>query len=242
MRARRLSCCWPRSPAWRWPRLGLWQLSRAAEKEAQQAAESRNQEPPLAPASLAHTLDEAAAQQHRRITLGALDRRAHSVPRQPGHGRPRRLHRRHAAGAAGRRRRGWCSAAGRRAMRPSAMRVPAVASPEGRGHGRRPRPRRRRGSMSSAPKGWARSGRSTSTPSRAKLACACGRCRCNRPTAPRRMPTGCCATGRRPRSTMHKHYGYAFQWFALGLIRRSVCLVPTRPIPAPNAVRRGRTG
>ncbi|WP_395690815.1 SURF1 family protein, partial [Piscinibacter sp.] len=51
-------------------RLGLWQLSRAAEKEAQQAAlESRSQEPPLAPASLAHTLDEAAAQQHRRITL-----------------------------------------------------------------------------------------------------------------------------------------------------------------------------
>lgn len=51
-------------------RLGLWQLSRAAEKEAQQAAlESRSQEPPLAPALLAHSPDEAAAQQHRRITL-----------------------------------------------------------------------------------------------------------------------------------------------------------------------------
>lgn len=51
-------------------RLGLWQLSRAAEKEAQQAAlESRGQEPPLASASLAHSPDEAAAQQHRRITL-----------------------------------------------------------------------------------------------------------------------------------------------------------------------------
>lgn len=51
-------------------RLGLWQLSRAAEKEAQQAAlESRGQEPPLAQTLLAHSPDEAAAQQHRRITL-----------------------------------------------------------------------------------------------------------------------------------------------------------------------------
>ncbi len=51
-------------------RLGFWQLDRAAQKEALQAAiETRGAQPPLAPAALARTPDEATAQQHRRITL-----------------------------------------------------------------------------------------------------------------------------------------------------------------------------
>ncbi len=51
-------------------RLGVWQLSRAAEKEALQASLlARGAEPPLAPADLATTSADAAAQQHRRITL-----------------------------------------------------------------------------------------------------------------------------------------------------------------------------
>ena len=37
-------------------------------------------------------------------------------------------------------------------------------------------------------------------------------------TTPARPPTACCATGRRPRSMSHKHYGYAFQWFALSAL------------------------
>ena len=44
------------------------------------------------------------------------------------------------------------------------------------------------------------------------------------------------ARGRRRR--LDKHYGYAFQWFALSALDgRSLCLVPTRPPPAPAARR-----
>ncbi len=51
-------------------RLGLWQLSRAAQKEALQASlDSRRVLPPLPPAELARTVDAAAQQYHRSIRV-----------------------------------------------------------------------------------------------------------------------------------------------------------------------------
>ena len=51
-------------------RLGLWQLSRAAQKEALQASlDSRSALPPLPQSALARSSDEAAAQHHRRTAL-----------------------------------------------------------------------------------------------------------------------------------------------------------------------------
>ena len=51
-------------------RLGLWQLSRAAQKEALQASlDSRSVLPPLPPAELARTVDAAAQQHHRSIRV-----------------------------------------------------------------------------------------------------------------------------------------------------------------------------
>lgn len=51
-------------------RLGLWQLDRAAQKNAIQAAiDARRDLPPLPPAELARTLAQADAQHHRRIAL-----------------------------------------------------------------------------------------------------------------------------------------------------------------------------
>lgn len=51
-------------------RLGLWQLDRAAQKEAlQQAVEAQAAQPPLSQAELARTAAQAAAQLHRRVTV-----------------------------------------------------------------------------------------------------------------------------------------------------------------------------
>jgi surfeit locus 1 family protein len=51
-------------------RLGVWQLSRAAQKEAQQQSlDSRHALPPLTAAELAHDSATAAGQHHRRIQV-----------------------------------------------------------------------------------------------------------------------------------------------------------------------------
>lgn len=51
-------------------RLGLWQLSRAAQKEAMQAdLQARGSLPPVAPADLARRPEEAKAQHYRQVTL-----------------------------------------------------------------------------------------------------------------------------------------------------------------------------
>lgn len=51
-------------------RLGVWQLDRAAQKLAVQASiDERRSLPPLAAGELAHTLESALAQHHRRIVL-----------------------------------------------------------------------------------------------------------------------------------------------------------------------------
>ncbi|MBA3589373.1 MAG: SURF1 family protein [Methylibium sp.] len=61
-------------------RLGLWQLSRAAQKEAMQAGlQARGSLPALAPADLARSPETAADQHYRRITLGGRWLAEHTV-------------------------------------------------------------------------------------------------------------------------------------------------------------------
>jgi surfeit locus 1 family protein len=61
-------------------RLGLWQLSRAAQKvELQAAQDSRRALPPLPAAELARQVDEALAQHHRRIVLSGRWLPQHTV-------------------------------------------------------------------------------------------------------------------------------------------------------------------
>ncbi len=61
-------------------RLGVWQLDRAQQKIAlQQAIDARGTQPPLVADALARSADEAAAQHHRRIRLAGQWRHAHSV-------------------------------------------------------------------------------------------------------------------------------------------------------------------
>lgn len=61
-------------------RLGLWQLDRAAQKVAlQRAIEARAAEPPLPAAALARDAEAAAAQHHRRVRLAGRWRNEFSV-------------------------------------------------------------------------------------------------------------------------------------------------------------------
>ena len=61
-------------------RLGVWQLDRAAQKQALQAAvDSRRDAPPLPGAELAREPEAAAAQHHRRTALEGQWREAHTV-------------------------------------------------------------------------------------------------------------------------------------------------------------------
>lgn len=61
-------------------RLGVWQLSRAAQKEALQAGlQARAALPPLPAAELARSAEEAAGQHQRRIALAGHWRAEHSV-------------------------------------------------------------------------------------------------------------------------------------------------------------------
>lgn len=72
-------------------RLGVWQLSRAAEKERAQAAlDSRGAAPPLAQADLAAQALQAAPQHFRRITLRGrwVDGRTVFLDNRPMAGRP----------------------------------------------------------------------------------------------------------------------------------------------------------
>lgn len=61
-------------------RLGWWQLDRAAQKTAlQQAIDMRAAEPPLPPDALARSAEDAAAQHHRLVVLVGRWSDAHSV-------------------------------------------------------------------------------------------------------------------------------------------------------------------
>ena len=107
--------------------------------------------PPLDAAALARDAPRLAAQLHRRVVLEGRWLAAHTrVPGQPADERPPRLLRRHAAAARRRATRCWCSAAGCRAMSPTARACRAVDTPAGRGaQSRAASPRRRPGCTSS---------------------------------------------------------------------------------------------
>ncbi len=198
-------------------RLGVWQLSRAAEKEALQASlDSRGAAPPLAAAELARNAADAAAQHHRRISLQGrwVGGRTVYLDNRPMDGRagfyvltPLAL----PDGDAVLVQRGWVprDAADR-------SRVPEVATPEGpvSVEGRIAPPPSRLFELGAEGQGAIRQnldldafGRETGLrlrPLSVQQTDAAG--------APadgllRRWPA--------PAVDVHKHYGYAFQWFAL---------------------------
>lgn len=198
-------------------RLGVWQLSRAAEKEALQASlDSRGAAPPLAAAELARNAADAAAQHHRRISLQGrwVGGRTVYLDNRPMDGRagfyvltPLAL----PDGDAVLVQRGWVP---RDASDRS--RVPEVATPEGpvSVEGRIAPPPSRLFELGAEGQGAIRQnldldafGRETGLrlrPLSVQQTDAAG--------APadgllRRWPA--------PAVDVHKHYGYAFQWFAL---------------------------
>lgn len=205
-------------------RLGVWQLSRAAEKEALQASlDSRGALPPLPAAELARSAAEAVAQHHRRITLEGrwVGGRTIYLDNRPMEGRagfyvvtPLAL----ADGDAVLVQRGWVprDAADR-------SRVPPVDTPEGpvRIEGRIAPPPSRLFELGAEQQGAIRQnldlddfGRESGLrlrPLSVKQTDA--------PGAPadgmlRRWPV--------PAVDVHKHYGYAFQWFALASLITSL--------------------
>lgn len=201
-------------------RLGLWQLSRAAEKEAQQAAlESRGQEPPLAQTLLAHSPDEAAAQQHRRITLQGrwIGARTVFLDNRAMDGRagfivvtPLAL----PDGDAVLVQRGW-------APRDAAerTRVPAIASPEGvvTVEGRVQAPPSRLYELGAEGQGAIRQNldldafaRETGLRLRPLSVQQADGAAADADGLLRHWPA--------PAFDVHKHYGYAFQWFALAAL------------------------
>jgi surfeit locus 1 family protein len=198
-------------------RLGVWQLSRAAEKEAVQASlDSRGAAPPLAAGELARSAQDASAQHHRRISLQGrwVGGRTVYLDNRPMDGRagfyvvtPLAL----PDGDAVLVQRGWVP---RDATDRS--RVPEVATPEGvvQVEGRIAPPPSRLFELGAEGQGAIRQnldldafGRETGLrlrPLSVQQTDAAGA-----PTDGllRRWPA--------PAVDVHKHYGYAFQWFAL---------------------------
>lgn len=198
-------------------RLGVWQLSRAAEKEALQASlDSRGAASPLAAADLARSADEAAAQHHRRITLEGrwIGGRTIYLDNRPMDGRagfyvvtPLAL----ADGDAVLVQRGWVprDAADR-------SRVPQVATPEGmvRIEGRIAPPPSRLFELGAEQQGAIRQnldldafGRESGLRLRPLSV--------QQTEAPGAPADGLLRRWPAPAVDVHKHYGYAFQWFAL---------------------------
>lgn len=198
-------------------RLGVWQLSRAAEKEGLQASrDSRGAALPLAAAELARSADEAATQHHRRITLEGrwVGGRTVYLDNRPMEGRagfyvvtPLAL----ADGDAVLVQRGWVprDAADR-------SRVPPVDTPEGmvRIEGRIAPPPSRLFELGADQQGAIRQnldldafGRESGLRLRPLSV--------QQTDAPGAPADGLLRRWPAPAVDVHKHYGYAFQWFAL---------------------------
>jgi surfeit locus 1 family protein len=203
-------------------RLGFWQLSRADQKETLQAAlDLRASAPPLAAAELAQDAAQAAAQHHRRITLRGrwIDGRTVFLDNRQMDGRPgfyvvTPLALEGDAGVV-LVQRGW---APRDAADPT--RLPALAPVPG--------PVELQGLIAPPPARWVQLGAETTGAIRQNLDLESF----SRETGLRLRPLsvlqldgpGAASDGLarqwpRPAVDVHKHYGYAFQWFALaGLI------------------------
>lgn len=201
-------------------RLGVWQLSRAAQKEALQASlDSRGAAPPLAAGELARSAADAASQHHRRITLEGrwVGGRTVYLDNRPMDGRagfyvvtPLAL----PDGDAVLVQRGWVprDAADR-------SRVPEVATPEGpvRVEGRIAPPPSRLFELAAESQGTIRQnldldafGRETGLRLR-PLSVQ----QTDAAAAPGGPADGLLRRWPAPAVDVHKHYGYAFQWFAL---------------------------
>lgn len=203
-------------------RLGVWQLARAAEKEALQAAlDSRSSAPPLPAAALADDAAQAAQQHYRHTTLQGrwVDGRTVFLDNRPMDGRPGFIVVTPLA-LAGQAsavlvQRGWVprDAAER-------TRLPALPLPAG--------PVTVEGIIAPPPSRLVALGAETPGPIRQNLDLESFA----RETGLRLRPLslqqldrpGAAGDGLvrhwpRPAADVHKHYGYAFQWFALaGLI------------------------
>jgi surfeit locus 1 family protein len=203
-------------------RLGVWQLSRADQKETLQAAlDQRAAAPPLAAAELAQDAVQAAAQHYRRITLRGrwIDDRTVFLDNRQMDGRPgfyvvTPLALEGDAGAV-LVQRGW-------APRDAADRTRVPTLPPA------PGPVELQGLIAPPPARWVQLGAEPPGAIRQNLDLESY----SRETGLRLRPLsvlqldtpGAASDGLarqwpRPAVDVHKHYGYAFQWFALaGLI------------------------
>jgi surfeit locus 1 family protein len=201
-------------------RLGFWQLSRAAEKERMQAAlEARGAAPPLAAAELAGSPEQAAAQHYRSIRLQGrwIGGRTVFLDNRPMDGRagfyvvtPLALE----DGSAVLVQRGWVP---RDAT--DRTRVPVLASPEGvvRVEGRIAPPPSRLYELGAEAQGAIRQN--------LDLDAFAGETGLRlRPLSVQQTDDagdaddGLLRRWPAPAIDVHKHYGYAFQWFALAAL------------------------
>ncbi len=201
-------------------RLGIWQLSRAAEKESLQAQlQSRGHEPPLPADALARTSEQAATQHQRRIALEGrwIGGRTVYLDNRPMDGRagfvvvtPLAL----PGGDAVLVQRGWVP---RDAV--DRMRVPSVVSPEGvvAVRGRVAPPPSRLYELGAEGQGAIRQNLDLDAFAREtglRL----------RPLSIQQLDAddapsdGLLRHWPAPAADVHKHYGYAFQWFAMAAL------------------------
>lgn len=201
-------------------RLGVWQLDRAGQKLAiQQALEERGAMPPLSTGALAATPQGAAEQHHRRIRLQGewMDRATVFLDNRQMGGRPGFyvvtplwLP---SQGRAVLVQRGWAprDAADR-------TRVPAVSAA--------PPPVTVEGRVAPAPARLFEFSDAASGPIRQNLDLAAYAREIGVPLAPLSVvqdapadpDDGLSRAWPRPAVDVHKHHGYAFQWFALGAL------------------------
>ena len=202
-------------------RLGMWQLSRAAEKEhAQASLDERGAAPPLAQAELATAAAAVAGQHHRRVTLQGrwVGGRTVFLHNRPMNGRPGFYVVTPLllgdGGDAVLVQRGWVprDAADR-------TRVPEVPSPEGLVvvEGRIAPPPSRLYELGAEGQGPIRQnldldGFARETGLRLRPLSVQQSERAGAP------PDGLLRQWPAPAVDVHKHYGYAFQWFALAAL------------------------
>ena len=200
-------------------RLGVWQLSRAAHKESLQASlDTRGSLPPVPQTELAHRADEAGAQHHRLTLLSGRWLTAHTVflENRQMDGRPGFFvvtPLEIAPGDAVLVQRGWAPRDPQ-----DRTRLPVVPSPAG--------PVQVWGRIAPPPAALYALGTDSAGPLRQNLdVCAFEReiGTVLRPLSIYQQPQGAPADGllRRwsaPAVDVHKHHGYAFQWFSLATL------------------------
>lgn len=205
-------------------RLGLWQLDRADQKRALQAQiDARAAEPPLPPSALALTPEAAAGQHQRRIVLQGRWLPEHTVylDNRQQHGRPGFFvltpfapEPALAGGAVVWVQRGWAPR-----DNDQRSRVPEVPTPAG--------DTGVRGRVAPPPARLLQLGEEAAGPIRQNLDLDATAAALGRPVlpltivqteAPSDGADGLLRDWPPPAADVHKHLGYAFQWFALAAL------------------------